>query len=409
MFVKKRFYPLCLFLAFSVLLSACTETQYVAHLAKQIPIPSDTPKSAGYYKVGNSYEVKGKRYYPKESFDYVETGIASWYGPNFHGKKTANGEVFNKYELTAAHKTLQMPSLVRVTNLENGKSLVVRVNDRGPYAHNRIIDLSERAAELLGYKKQGTARVKLEVLSDESRVLAQVAKRGESTAGLEVAYNRDGRLPLSATRHVNIVRTDKTPTSPEDAAIIWASAKPVAPVTAQPIARQSVYPSQQREYARFEDVIDNYGSGNGSGNSNGQKIRQAQAFPRNEIEAMALPEGQVLPTRKPLTRKSVANMSDVIAGHSQNGRFMPDPIVQQLPVQSTSLYVQAGSFTSFDNAQTLKLALGHIGPITVQTAQVKGRTFHRVRIGPYSSVAEADRVMSALEQKGRVGTIVVVD
>jgi rare lipoprotein A len=151
-----------------VLLSGCTETQYVAHLAKQIPFPTDTPKTTGYYKVGNPYEIKGRQYRPQESFDHVETGIASWYGPNFHGKKTANGEIFNENELTAAHRTLQMPSLVRVTNLENGKSLILRVNDRGPFAHDRVIDVSKKASELLGFRTQGTAKVRVEVIPEES-------------------------------------------------------------------------------------------------------------------------------------------------------------------------------------------------------------------------------------------------
>jgi rare lipoprotein A len=100
-------------------------------------------------------------YYPREQPDYDETGIASWYGPTFYGKHTANGEIYNGDQLTAAHKTLPMPVNVRVTNLDNGKSLIVRVNDRGPYARGRIIDLSRRAAELLDVVQSGTARVRV--------------------------------------------------------------------------------------------------------------------------------------------------------------------------------------------------------------------------------------------------------
>lgn len=119
------------------------------------------PKTAGVYKVGNPYQIGDTWYYPKEQPDYDETGIASWYGPTFYGKKTANGETFDAQDLTAAHRTLPMPVNVRVTNLGNGKSLILRVNDRGPFARNRIIDVSERAAELLGYKNAGTARVRV--------------------------------------------------------------------------------------------------------------------------------------------------------------------------------------------------------------------------------------------------------
>ncbi len=136
---------------------------------------------ASNYKVGKPYQVKGVWYYPQEDFNYEETGIASWYGPNFHGKLTANGEVFDQNSLTAAHKTLQMPAVARVTNLENGRSIVVRINDRGPFAHTRIIDLSRRSAQLLGMEAKGTAKVRVKILPDESRALAGKAAVGQST------------------------------------------------------------------------------------------------------------------------------------------------------------------------------------------------------------------------------------
>ena len=122
------------------------------------------PPSAGVYKIGQPYQVDNVWYYPREQPDYDETGIASWYGPTFYGKHTANGEMYDGNQLTAAHKTLPMPVNVRVTNLDNGKSLVVRVNDRGPYARGRIIDLSKRAAELLDVVQTGTARVRVTYL-----------------------------------------------------------------------------------------------------------------------------------------------------------------------------------------------------------------------------------------------------
>lgn len=126
--------------------------------------------AGGYYKVGKPYQVNGKTYVPKDDRDYRETGVASWYGPGFHAKTTANGERFDQDAITAAHRTLPMPSHVEVQNLENGRKLVVRVNDRGPFAKDRIIDLSRRAAQLLGFDTKGTARVKLRrVYPDERR------------------------------------------------------------------------------------------------------------------------------------------------------------------------------------------------------------------------------------------------
>ena len=125
----------------------------------------------GVYKVGNPYKILGRWYYPKEDYSYKEVGIASWYGPDFHAKRTANGEKYDMHSLTAAHRTLPLPSIVRITNLENGRSLVVRVNDRGPYARSRIVDVSKKVAQLLGFLEQGTAKVRVEVLEKESKNL----------------------------------------------------------------------------------------------------------------------------------------------------------------------------------------------------------------------------------------------
>jgi rare lipoprotein A len=123
------------------------------------------PPNAGVYKIGNPYQIGGTWYYPHEQPDYDETGIASWYGPGFYGHPTADGEVFDAESLTAAHRTLPLPVNVRVTNLENGASLVLRVNDRGPFAKSRVIDVSERAAKLLGFYGAGTARVRVTYIS----------------------------------------------------------------------------------------------------------------------------------------------------------------------------------------------------------------------------------------------------
>lgn len=158
-------------------LTGCSQVQLASHVIKQV-LPSS--HNQGSFKVGNPYKIQGKWYKPKEQYDLVQTGIASWYGPQFHGKKTANGEIFNMYDVTAAHKTLQMPSIVRVTNLENGRSIKVRINDRGPYKRGRIIDLSKKSATLLGFKNKGTAKVRIEVMPEESRKVAKAAKGGRN-------------------------------------------------------------------------------------------------------------------------------------------------------------------------------------------------------------------------------------
>ena len=157
-------------LAGCLALVACSEFNLASYAFKEAAGPSLSGK--GGYKVGRPYEINGVWYTPAEDYNYSETGIASWYGADFQGKSTANGEVFNQSDVTAAHRTLPMPCFVRVTNLGNGRSLVVRVNDRGPYAHGRVIDLSRRSAQLLGFEKEGTARVRVEIMAKESRALA---------------------------------------------------------------------------------------------------------------------------------------------------------------------------------------------------------------------------------------------
>ena len=129
-----------------------------AQAAPAAPVPHPA------YKVGMPYQVDGVWYYPQEQPDYDATGIASWYGRDYQGKPTADGEIFDLNSITGAHPTLPMPVNVRVTNLENGRSIVVRINDRGPYVNGRIVDLSEHAADLLGFREQGLARVRVTFL-----------------------------------------------------------------------------------------------------------------------------------------------------------------------------------------------------------------------------------------------------
>ena len=127
--------------------------------------PGPTRSVKPHYKVGSPYVIDGRRYVPKEDPAYREVGLASWYGDAFHGKPTANGEQFDKNRISAAHKTLPLPSMVRVDNLDNGRSIIVRVNDRGPFVDDRIIDLSEAAAEALEFRDRGLARVRVSFLN----------------------------------------------------------------------------------------------------------------------------------------------------------------------------------------------------------------------------------------------------
>src|SRR3982075_2468428 len=137
----------------------------VSSSPRVVALGDPVPKGGGTYRVGKPYTVGGRVYVPEEDVNYQEEGMASWYGDDFHGRLTANGEVFDMGSLTAAHPTLPMPCYARVTNMGNGKSLIVRVNDRGPYHGNRLIDVSNKAAELLEFRSTGVARVRVEYVA----------------------------------------------------------------------------------------------------------------------------------------------------------------------------------------------------------------------------------------------------
>ncbi len=141
--------------ALSLLLAACAGTP------KPAPVSTPPSQTGARVKIGKPYSVFGKTYYPADDRNYDERGIASWYGPGFHALATANGETYDQNDTTAAHKTLPMPSFVEVENLDNGRKLTVRINDRGPFVEGRIIDLSRRSAQLLGVDKVGLARVRV--------------------------------------------------------------------------------------------------------------------------------------------------------------------------------------------------------------------------------------------------------
>lgn len=305
--------------------SACSEIRLGSHFAKKV-INSDT-QSVGQYKVGNPYTIDGVRYYPKVDYGYNETGIASWYGPGFDGERTANGETFHEDELTAAHKTLPLPSIVQVTNLENGKRLIVRVNDRGPYARGRVIDMSKRCAELLGFVNQGTARVRVQVLEQESRKIAQAAMRGEDTRGVEVAMND----PEYAAENswVNKVASDKpASTLPAD-------------------------------------------------------------MPK-QTASLSIPKNGTIP------------------GHIKDGVFYPDPVMSEVAVQPTSLYVQVASFSSRENAMKLSSSLRGVGRPLIHEATVGGKTFYRVRV-PAKTTQQADNIINALVAQKHKNPIIVVE
>ena len=300
--------------ALAALTAACTTTP------PESTLPGPGKPSGGVYKVGSPYQIDGTWYYPREQPDYDETGVASWYGPNFIGKPTANGEYFDGDGLTAAHRTLPMPVNVRVTNLDNGKSIVVRVNDRGPYAKGRIIDVSPRAAQLLGFYAQGTAKVRVTYVG--------------------AAELPDGHMP------------DITPS-------VIAKALPAAPT--EPVRTAAL-----------------------------QVPDGAVSAPPVQVKA--------LPSPSPSTSAPIPNNSE------------PTGQVTTVPVPAvTHLYVQAGAFTSYDNANRLKIRLASAGDLTISSVMHGGQKLYRVRSGPYDELEEANDALARLNGLGNNDAAIVVD
>lgn len=373
----KTLINICALCMITLFLSGCSETQFVSHWAKKITWPGQT-ENAGTYKVGKPYRVGSVWYRPTEDFTLVETGIASWYGPDFHGKRTANGERYDQNELTAAHRTLQMPSLVRVTNLDNGRSVVVRINDRGPFKHGRVIDVSKRSAELLGFIGRGTARVKIEVLTRESRQMAEAARRGMDTSRLTVA-------------DLNRLEQQRPPSSPQPAVIT------------------SREPLVEREQIASRDY-----------DSDG--LPESLQTPTITVEELSAPSGArssrapepISLEPRPLTNTTLgqdeqfATPSGLAPGRMEEGHFMPAPVVQQERVSRTALFVQAGAFAVRENADRLKRNLEGIAPVRIDTVRASsGKTLYRVKLGPMDSISKADMALERVVALGNRSARVV--
>jgi rare lipoprotein A len=297
------------------------------------------------YKVGSAYQINGKWYYPKVDYGYDETGLASWYGEAFDGKATANGEIYNLNELSAAHKTLPLPSVVEVSNLRNGRSLRLRVNDRGPYVDTRIIDVSRRAAQLLGFETAGTTPVHVRVLKDESIEVAQAAMRGQAGSVQLAATAR--RLPVEAA----------APPRPASPPPVIQSASAAPPPEIVPAPRAEFLPPEQPRIAI----------------ATASPPPQPAAEPRRHWPAL------------------------IAQAHAEPLR----PVPAVIPVSTSGrIFVQAGAFAMPENAQRLRARIAALGNVQVVPAEVNGSALYRVRLGPVTSGAEADRLLSKVVGSG---------
>jgi rare lipoprotein A len=239
---------LCVIAVGCAVLANCSAAEKFARTDKTQRIAEDAEiaKGGGHYKLGKPYSINGQTYTPTEEPNYRAEGIASWYGPDFHGRLTANGELYNMHGYSAAHPTLPIPSYARVTNLKNGKSIIVRVNNRGPFVHNRLVDLSVGTAKALDFYGRGITRVRLEYVgrapidgSDDRMLLATLREGAPAPAPSQVM--------VASAKPFLPARESKTPLPTERPFALGSTAPRVAPQLAsaesKPVARTAAKPA----------------------------------------------------------------------------------------------------------------------------------------------------------------------
>jgi rare lipoprotein A len=383
----RRAFPWLAMAMAAILLAACETDKSTAGTAPGDPAnlipgsppppPYSKPFDPGNFKVGNAYQVEGQWYYPKVDLAYEESGIASWYGPNFHGKKTANGEIFDMNLIGAAHKTLPLPSVVRVTNLENGRSLIVRINDRGPFVRGRIIDMSKRAAELLGMTNKGTAMVHVRLLPEESRRAARDA--GASGKDLMACGSPPPKaspsIPVSVETLAPVEGVAVAMPAPETAKFPQPAPQPQASAT-QVAAAGNQPPAAPPPYGAMT-VVAAKGPGPVTHSAPAPVAAPAAARPE-KIDVAALP-----------TREEVE--------------------VRPVKIRPT-IFIQAGAFREYVNANRLRARLTTLGhPVNVSQVYVTNQPFFRVRLGPLPTVEDADIALGRVVTLGYPEARIVVD
>ena len=327
-------------------------------------------RGGGRDQIGKPYKVRGKVYYPKEEKNYAKTGLASWYGDAFHGRLTANGEIYDMTHLTAAHPTMPLPSYARVTNTENGSSVVVRVNDRGPYAHGRLIDLSKRAAEMLDYTHSGVATVKVEYMG-------RAPLDGQDDEYLMASYRPGNAAPDPSDglpTGVMIAMNGPTPTASVGSSVAFpgalADAGSLALPAFGPIAPERPAP------------------GLGNAPFAVASLSYAESIPSRAASAFAALESQGL---------------------------TPDAVVQSWKRMNaatsstpTEPYIAAGSFTRQAQAEQLAGTLSAFGRTDVETSEIDGTLWYGVNLRP-DGRGSLDELLEAAWQSGASDAITVRD
>ncbi len=333
----------------------------------RVAADAKVPKGGGHYVVGEPYRVAGKTYIPADNPRYAEVGLASWYGSAFHGRLTANGEVYDVNGLTAAHPTLPLPSYVRVTNLENGRSMMVRVNDRGPFANDRILDVSEKVADMLGFREEGTARVQVQYVGpaqmdglDTKKLLASYSAPAFGVPTTQVAMQAPGPAPY-------VIASAPTPRRlPDDA---FAP----TPAAAGPVVLAPAY------------------------------APLPNAAPDDPLAPLILRAGLSYAEAEPM---SAAHQAAADLARSDLSTALNQAAAKKYTeFGGPPAIVQAGSFTDRTNAERIATALDRFGQTEVSTRDFAGRTLNVVRVTVTGSTPAA--VIAAAADMGVDGAFVI--
>ena len=321
---------------------------------------SRLPRGGGRDQTGKPYKVAGKWYYPKEDKSYRKMGGASWYGDAFHGRLTANGEIYDMTHLTAAHPTMPLPSYARVTNTKNGSSIIVRVNDRGPYASGRVIDLSKRAAELLDYTHSGTAKVEVEYVG-------RAPLDGRDEQYLMASYRPGNRAPNPS---------DGMPTG-----VMIAMNGPTPSLGIGQNAPAAAFPGTLSDAptavaAVMGDVVDL------------QLPAVGPIAPERPFESFGAQEVQVAFATMSYADTRVSGAAQAFAALT-GGRMTPTDLAaswkRQNPAsasETTQAYVAAGSFASEAEARAVLRALSSQGRTVLEKSETDGASWYTVNVYP---------------------------
>ncbi len=336
-----------------------------------IPFGQPVPKGGGVYMVGKPYQIGGIWYTPREDPSYNRVGRASWYGELFHGRRTANGEIYDMDRLSAASPVLPLPVYVQVTNLENGRTIVVRVNDRGPYANDRILDLSRRSAEVLGFRASGTALVRVKYLG---RAPLSGDDRYEQKF---LASQSFMQVAAKGSRKGKAARADIAslpPENPENLDTPWKNAAPAQP--AEEVAHRASLQAKPDQAA------------------------QGQASSYGWTVVAAPKEAEAIPFDAPLSWQTSPRGAEK-AQPSATGAL------PQFPSPAGSFLIQAGSFKNRENADRARGVLSPIGPVELAETGAAGNVYFRVRIGPFADRGAAEAALSKVAEAGYQGATII--